>query len=84
MKKPGACRVFLFSSNYVGKLDLIRIKLHAGMIHIELLNFFDTRLFVIDKNLQVDVAQQIQVNFITIVPYGHHKCSIFIKKVNLF
>jgi hypothetical protein len=54
------------------------------MIHIELLNFFYAGLFVINKDFKVDIAKQIQVHLITVIPDGHHKGTILIKKADLF
>lgn len=39
---------------------------------------------MIYENFQIDIAQQIQINLITIVPDGHDECAILIKKVNFF
>ena len=54
------------------------------MIHVKLLDLFNTRLFMIHKNFQIDISQQIQVNLVTVVSYSHHKSSILVKKVDLF
>lgn len=77
---------FLFYSNlhHIRKFDLVGIEFHPRMIHVELLNFFYTRLLVIDKYLKVNAAEQIQVYLVAIVADGHDKCPIFIKKTNLF
>jgi hypothetical protein len=54
------------------------------MIHIKLLDPFDTRLFMINENFQVDTAKQIQVYLVTIVPDGHYERPVLVKKANLF
>jgi hypothetical protein len=38
---------------------------------------------VIDKDLEIYVAEQIKVYLITIVADGHHKGAVFIKKIDL-
>ena len=53
------------------------------MVHVQLLDLFNARLFVIDKDLEIYVAEQIKVYLITIVADGHHKSTILIKKIDL-
>ena len=73
----------LLSSNEIRKLNLIGIELHPRMIHIELLNLLNAGKFVVDKHLQVYVAQQIKVHLVTVVPDGHNERAVLIEKADL-
>lgn len=54
------------------------------MVHVELLDLLNARLLVIHKYLQVNTAEQIQVHLVAIVPDGHYKCAVLVKKTDLF
>ena len=84
MKNPAHAGFFIvLSLNEIRKLNLIGVELHPGMIHIELLNLLNGGKFVVDKHLQVDVAQQIKVHLVTVVPDGHNERAILIEKADL-
>ena len=75
--------VFHSRSDKIGKLDLVGVKFHSRVVHVELLDLLDARQLMIDKNLQINISQQIQVNLVAVVSYGHDKRTALIKKVDL-
>ncbi len=79
---PGFFIVLSFLDK-IRKLDLIRVKFHPGVVHIELLNLLNARQLMIYKNLQVNISQQIEVNLVAIVSNGHDKRTVLVKKVYL-
>jgi hypothetical protein len=54
------------------------------MAYIEGYYFFYDILLVIGENFQVKIAQQIEVNLISVIPDTHHAGTVFMNQSNLF
>ena len=74
---------FCVCLDQIRKLDLVGIKFHTRVLHIELLDFLDTREFVVHEHFKVDVAELIKIHLVSVIPDGHDKRSILIKKADL-
>lgn len=70
-KKPqkSISAVFLFNPN------LIQIELHPTVIPFQKVDFINPILFVIIKDLDVLVFQQVQINLMPVVANAHDKSS---------
>jgi hypothetical protein len=51
------------------------------MIGIQECNFFDDSILVIDENFDIEIAQQVEIHFITVVADGHYKRTLFIENI---
>ena len=65
------------------KLYLVRIEFHAGVAGVEWNDLLDERMFMVNKYFEVIIAQDVQINFVTIVPDRHYKGAVLVKELDL-
>ena len=66
------------------KFDLITIKFLSRVVFIHQQYFFDDVTFVVIKHLYIKPIYQVQIHFISIVPYIHNERTIGIQAFNFF
>lgn len=61
------------------QFNLVGVEFHAAVPWIEQRNFFDGSVLMINEHLQVGVPQHVQIDFITVIPYPHHKRTLLVQ-----
>ena len=67
----------------IGYLDLIGVEFHPIAASIQDFYPFNFGLLVIHENFHVIPIDQIEINLVIVVPYGHYESAILVQQGDL-